>query len=274
METKTNPAVQRRNLLQGGKEHWKPPVYSNRPGFVQKVKIILFRFLDLQAGSIWRDLRAELPQVKGTVVDAGCGVQPFRGLFSAGTHYIGLDSVDSKKHFGYEAPDTLYYSGVVWPLADGTADFILCTEALEHIPEPVLFLGEAFRCLKPGGRLLLTVPFAARWHFIPHDYWRFTPSGLEILLGKAGFSPVRIFARGNQLTVAFYKVMAIIFALLFPVSPFFPIRLLSFLAGLLSLPLLFVTAVLANFTLGFDGWADCLGYTVWGEKPRKDDPAK
>ncbi len=273
METKINPADQRRNLLQGGKEYWKPPVYSNHPGLVQKIKLSLFRFLDLQAGTIWRDLRTELPQVKGTVVDAGCGIQPFRNLLSAGTRYIGLDSVNSEEHFGYETPDTLYYSGVVWPLSDGAADFILCTETLEHIPEPAPFLGEAFRCLKPGGRLLLTVPFAARWHFIPYDYWRYTPSGLEILLGKAGFSSIRVFARGNQVTVACYKVMAVVFALLHPVSPHFPIRFLSLFAGALSLPLLFVTAVLANLTMGFDGWADCLGYTVWAERPRKDDPA-
>ena len=65
---------------------------------------------------------------------------------------------------------------------------VLATETLEHVSRPVRFLAEARRCLSPGGRLMLTVPFAARWHYIPHDYWRFTPSGLRQLLTDAGFN--------------------------------------------------------------------------------------
>ena len=56
---------------------------------------------------------------------------------------------------------------------------VLCTETLEHVLETRRFLAEAARCLTPGGTLLLTIPFAARWHFIPYDYWRFTPSSLN-----------------------------------------------------------------------------------------------
>lgn len=274
METKTKSAGQRRNLLHLKTEHWKPPVYSSRPGFFQKIKLILFRFLDLQSGTIWRDLAGMLPGVKGTVLDVGCGIQPFRHMFSTGTRYIGLDTVDSKAHFGYETPDTLYYSGKVWPLKDKTVDFILCTETLEHIEDPAPFLKETFRCLKPGGTLLLTVPFAARWHFIPYDYWRYTPSGLDRLLRKTGFSQVQVFARGNQLTVACYKVMAVIFALLSPVQPHFLLRFCSRVLGAAAFPLLFLTAALANLTLGFDGSVDCLGYTATAKKETKGKSRK
>ncbi len=79
-------------------------------------------------------------------------------MFSKEARYIGLDSINSKAHFGYETPDTLYYSGPVWPVPDASIDFILCTETLEHIPDPSVFLNEASRCLKPNGRVLLTVP--------------------------------------------------------------------------------------------------------------------
>jgi SAM-dependent methyltransferase len=260
-------ANQRRNLLDLEKEHWKPPVYANDPGIIQKAKLALFRYLDLQAGTIWRDMAAELPKVKGTVLDVGCGIQPFRHMFPTETRYIGLDSVNSKAHFGYETPDTLYYSGLVWPLSDAAVDFILCTETLEHIPEPAPFLAEAFRCLKPGGRMLLTVPFAARWHFIPYDYWRYTPSGLQNLLTNAGFTNVKVFARGNQFTVACYKVMAVCFALLSPVSSSALVRLTSMILGILSLPMLAVTSILANLSLAIDGFVDCLGYTVTANRP-------
>jgi SAM-dependent methyltransferase len=262
-----NPATEsRRNLLTIDKEHWKPPVYQSAEGIVQKWKLIVFRFLDLQAATIWHDLADELPSVKGTVLDVGCGIQPFRHMFSKEVRYIGLDSSDSKAHFGYETPDTLYYSGPVWPLSDATVDFILCTETLEHILEPGVFLGEAFRCLKPGGRLLLTVPFAARWHFIPYDYWRYTPSGLNHLLTNAGFAQVRVFARGNQLTVACYKVMAVCFTLLLPVSAHGLVRFLMRVLGVLCVPILLGAAVLAHLSLRAGGSVDCIGYTAFAEK--------
>src|ERR1700684_4097520 len=112
--------------------------------------------------------------------------------------------------------DPPYFSGEVWPVAAASVDVVLCTETLEHVLETRRFLAEAARCLAPGGTLLLTVPFAARWHFIPYDYWRYTPSGLDFLLTQAGFANNRVYARGNQLTVVCYKMITFIFSLLTP----------------------------------------------------------
>jgi len=42
---------------------------------------------------------------------------------------------------------------------DNAFDFVLNFDVLEHIPAPELGLKEIFRTLKPGGRLLLSVPF-------------------------------------------------------------------------------------------------------------------
>jgi 2-polyprenyl-3-methyl-5-hydroxy-6-metoxy-1,4-benzoquinol methylase len=42
------------------------------------------------------------------------------------------------------------------PAADGSFDVILCTEVLEHVPEPVKVLQEIARLLCPGGLLELT----------------------------------------------------------------------------------------------------------------------
>lgn len=257
----------RKNLLNLPRENWRPPSYSNRGGLWQGFRNGLNRFFDLQAGSIWADLSYELPKIQGTVLDVGCGLQPFRRLFTRRVKYIGLDTIDSKAHFGYEAPDTLYFSGDIWPVKNKTADFILCTETLEHIPEPAVFLKEAHRTLKPGGRILLTVPFCARWHFIPYDYWRHTPSGLARLLEGVGFTGVCVHARGNQLTVACYKVMAFIFTLLFPTKAHFLGKNGSRLLGVLTIPLLVATAALANLTKGIDGMVDCLGYTVLADRP-------
>jgi hypothetical protein len=144
---------------------------------------------------------------------------------------------------------------------------VLCTETLEHVANPEIPLGEAFRCLAAGGTLLLTVPFAARWHFIPYDYWRFTPSGLDRLLGQAGFVDRRVYARGNAVTVACYKVMALILRLALPQNPSWPARALLRILSLPFLPVLLGLAAVANISLAGEGGDDCLGYTVLSKRP-------
>jgi SAM-dependent methyltransferase len=187
-------------------------------------------------------------------------------LLGPGARYQGIDQARAAGHLGYAVPDTIYYEGDRWPIGDESVDCVLCTETLEHVPEPPAFLDEARRCLRPGGRLLLTVPFAARWHYIPHDYWRFTPSGLERLLSEAGFDRIAVFARGNAMTVACYKVMALILPLILPRETG-PLKRLALRAGgLLASPMLLFLAGAAAISLNGDGGHDCLGYTVVAEK--------
>ena len=49
-----------------------------------------------------------------------------------------------------------------------------------------------YRVLDQGGTLFLTVPFQWRVHEAPHDYYRYTPYGLEYLLTQAGFKHISI----------------------------------------------------------------------------------
>lgn len=50
--------------------------------------------------------------------------------------------------------------GTALTFADGSFDYILSFDVLEHIPDYMTALREIVRCLRPGGKLLLTVPFA------------------------------------------------------------------------------------------------------------------
>jgi SAM-dependent methyltransferase len=70
-------------------------------------------------------------------------------------------------------------------------DVILCTEVLEHIPEPQSAIDEMFRVLAPGGRLVLTTRFLFPIHDAPHDYFRFTKYGLRYLLRRFDALDVR-----------------------------------------------------------------------------------
>ena len=47
------------------------------------------------------------------------------------------------------------------PAPDASFDAILCSEVLEHVPEPTHALDEFARLLKPGGVVILTAPFAS-----------------------------------------------------------------------------------------------------------------
>jgi SAM-dependent methyltransferase len=96
-------------------------------------------------------------------------------------------------------------------LPDDCADLIIISEVLEHIIDPARVLAEIHRCLKPGGRLLLTVPWDTpfspffwlfnvqcfyRGYVLGEDYYRqrcghvnhFSLRALRALLVKTGFS--------------------------------------------------------------------------------------
>lgn len=75
------------------------------------------------------------------------------------------------------------------PALDASFDVVLCTEVLEHVPDPLAALREMARLVKQGGRLIVTVPFCSLTHFAPYHF----SSGLskywfEKHLGELGFT--------------------------------------------------------------------------------------
>ncbi len=56
------------------------------------------------------------------------------------------------------------------PAPDASFDAILCSEVLEHVPEPTHALTEFARLLKPNGILILTAPFSSNVHFAPYHF--------------------------------------------------------------------------------------------------------
>jgi SAM-dependent methyltransferase len=260
-------SLPREDLSQRRSEGFRPPAHERASGPLGRLKQSLRRFADLQYGSISSDLARLLPRLRDSVADIGCGAQPFRDLLAPGVRYIGVDIAEAEAQFGYRSPDTRYFQGERLPLEDGEVTHILCTETLEHVRTPAPFLAELARALRPGGQLILTVPFAARWHFVPHDYWRFTPSGLTSLLEQAGFGGIRVYARGGALAVASYKVLGLVLLLLAGYGCTGPAAILARILGLLLLPLAAIAAVLGNLGLAYPGSAeDTLGYTVLARK--------
>jgi SAM-dependent methyltransferase len=253
------PLTDRENFALRTSERWQPPAFRAPRTRRDRAVAAMRRTLDLQAASVWRDLRILLADAHGDVLDVGSGAQPYRPLLPRGVRYRAIDDAAAEDDFGYAMPDTEYFSGERWPVGDASVDVVLSTETLEHVPRPAEFLAQARRVLRDGGRIVLTVPFSARWHYIPHDYWRYTPSSLRNLLEAAGFTNVVVHARGNALTVACAKVMALVLPALFPprggVGP-------RRLAAACCLPLVALLALVAQVTLRHDGGDDCLGWTA------------
>jgi SAM-dependent methyltransferase len=134
-----------------------------------------------------RELRAFFPELRGEVLDVGCGRMPYR-RFVAATRYVGMD-VDSPVTRQLGVAD-VYYDGRTFPFADASFDGILCSQVLEHVFTPDAFAAEIYRVLRPGGRLVLAVPFVWDEHEQPWDFARYSSFGLRALLEKAGFEVV------------------------------------------------------------------------------------
>ena len=252
-------ARHRENFALRTSERWQPPAFAAPTSWSGRAIAFARRLLDLQAASAWMDLKQELGSASGDVLDVGAGAQPYRPLLPAVARYTAIDVTLADEGFGYQMPDTVYFDSDRWPIADGSTDLVLATETLEHVVDPAAFLAEAARVLRPGGEVLLTVPFSARWHYIPHDYWRYTPSSLRVLLEGAGFGRVVVHARGNATTVAVYKVMALILPALLPAEGGITGKRV---VAVLALPLLGLLAVAGQLSLRQDGGDDCLGWTV------------
>ena len=84
------------------------------------------------------------------------------------------------------------------PAADASFDAILCSEVLEHVPEPTHALDEFARLLKPSGIIILTAPFASNVHMAPYHYSSgFSKYWYEYHLARRGFRIISLEANGD-----------------------------------------------------------------------------
>lgn len=178
---------------------------------------VLRCLVDLQLLTIFQFLRPKLRSWQGRVLDVGAGEAPWRDLMPS-AEYVGVD-VDSAGDFGMSQHSYVtYYDGRALPFADGNFDHVLCVEVLEHVPDPVSFLLDLKRVLRSGGSLVLTVPWSARLHHLPHDYTRFTRYWLSDMLRSIGFTNVTIEERGNDIAAIANKLLVLNIRLLRPVQ--------------------------------------------------------
>lgn len=64
---------------------------------------------------------------------------------------------------------------------NGITAHIECMSVLEHVKKPWLMASYLESMLEPGGTIHIVVPFVWAYHGYPHDYWRMTPDGIQVL---------------------------------------------------------------------------------------------
>ena len=82
-------------------------------------------------------------------------------------------------------------------------DIIWCTSVFEHLPYPHVAMKQLARIAKPGAFISWSVPFFARYHGDPKDFFRFTHDALALLVNDAGLHVNSTFGFGDRMvTVA------------------------------------------------------------------------
>lgn len=145
------------------------------------------------------------------VLDVGCGDASFTKdlvRYSPDVTAVDISAVQiarNRRRFGgitflrHDLADGL-------PFPDDAFAAIWCSEVLEHLFDPAFTLREMQRIMRPGGRLLVTVPYHGRFkdvlialfkwdeHFVPsNSHIRFyTKNTLGRLAAKAGFAAIEM----------------------------------------------------------------------------------
>jgi SAM-dependent methyltransferase len=90
------------------------------------------------------------PELKGSVMDFGCGSKPYRPLLINATEYIGVDFQGEGHSHENEIID-VYYDGQTLPFENNRFDGIFTSEVFEHVFNLEHMVGELNRVLKTGG---------------------------------------------------------------------------------------------------------------------------
>lgn len=128
---------------------------------------------------------------KGHLYDLGCGEMPIKNwLLNYADQYTGVDWGSTMHEL---KADILADLNESLPIESEVADTVMSLSVMEHLREPQVFLNEAHRILKPGGSIVLQVPFMWWVHEAPYDFYRYTRFGLQYMFEKAGFTDIAIY---------------------------------------------------------------------------------
>ncbi|MHB1025483.1 MAG: methyltransferase domain-containing protein [Desulfobacteria bacterium] len=201
------------------------------------------------------------PVLAGRTLDVGGGLGPYRKYLS-GVSYFSIE-INSLL-----CPD-LVGSALALPSLTNSIDAILLNDVLEHLPDPAAAIREAFRSLRPGGKVFATTPFLWNLHYEPHDYYRFTGYALRYLFEKEGFVVSRVEPMGRVFSYLATRLAEKWFNLATKLFFFLPKRARRYASFPLVAPVnlfLCATAVLFDLT----NRRDVFFFALLAEKPHPE----
>jgi len=145
----------------------------------------------------------------GRFVEMGAGTGHMTRIFlargfSGACHDLGDDSRRMMQENLAYASDRMVVVDDLAALPDSSFDYLLAFEVLEHIEHDAQVLRDWVRHLKPGGRILVSVPAHQRKYgrsdeLVGHVR-RYEKAALHALLAGAGFEDIRIVNYGFPIT--------------------------------------------------------------------------
>jgi len=193
------------------------------------------------------------------LLDVGCGEQPFRKLRGLDQYvYVGIEIPAATSSFGMSLSrtDIVLYDGERFPVHSKSVDLVLLLEVFEHVRERSKLFNEIERVLTSDGVVIVSVPWSARIHFRPDDYFRPTPFEIERLAAESGLKIVDVIPRGPSAAVIANKLLIGLVENLRAGRP-------SIVLFLLLIPLLGVLQLtgLLGIKFGISNPSDPLGFT-------------
>jgi SAM-dependent methyltransferase len=125
-------------------------------------------------------------------LDLGCGMGAHLGFLAERGAAVGVDlEPQCLRHCRGRGFRVAAADGTRLPFVDGAFDVVTAFDTIEHIPDDAGTVAEAFRVLRPGGRLFVSGP---AWQFlyahqdrVVHHQRRYTTGGFRRLCESKGF---------------------------------------------------------------------------------------
>lgn len=139
--------------------------------------------------------------VSGDLVDLGCGKAPLLAAYRGHCSSVVLADWGNSAHANPNLDLIIDLNEPLAVLGSSSFDVVLLSDVLEHIAEPGPLICEIQRILRPGGRLVLNVPFIYWIHEAPYDFYRYTRYALERFIREAGLEVIEVVPLGGWLEV-------------------------------------------------------------------------